>query len=672
MSVEITNNNNLVAALQETNPLVVNVPSAADMSASASASAVSAASSAAAAALYDGKWFDTITDLSLDNVLTYSGTGAGRVDPGDYVLTRAENAVFRVLVSTATDHSLATLGGVKLAVEYWPQDDRGALAEIGLRGQNGAEVKIACYGDSSTLGVDGVIESFNNWPNRLGSILRSMTGTAGIATYNCGSGGKKIIDYWARDNYASMVTTPYPQTEYVIICFGLNDVKTDVPPEWDIDLYRQRYAELIWQVRLGGRTPIMMTPWTISAAPIRPHELIQGELLNAVKQIAIDHKCDLIDTNAMLQGWHKTRRDNYRVGELQADGTHYSDEAHINIAQFIAKEIFSHRVIDVKHGDRLGPNNAEYDAGVTVAYNYFMNNSHGFSAQLTATGIVNNAAGVWIWSDRQRRAIYVSPERGIVSGTPATEVYVNNVGKGTSDGRALNFGVAGAVTASRPAENHFYVAEIPFGLSRLRVDIEGAGTFEFGGWLVIDQLDTVDFTAYGASFSGDAIFLPQFNDSNPVVFPRTSSLAWMSIDWSLMPVGWGAVIGSQYVFNTTSAPVTTRRMQSIVVMRTNTGTADIVRVVHEGSTIVSKTSIRTSGTGTWAGHISVHATTEAGTGNVLIQVRADGTVIATHNSGGTGDFMSVYGRVGGLFRDNTMASAGADGRQARVSCRVFI
>jgi lysophospholipase L1-like esterase len=626
----------------------------------------------------EARTFESLAALQADTNLTYSGTGPYRVNVGDLLIARKENAVLRVVGSGATDHSLDNNNGtpVKFAIEYWPQDDRGALEEIGLRGQNGAAVKIACYGDSSTLGQDQVVENFNNWPNRLGSILRTMTGNTEIGTYNCGSGGKKLIDYWARDNYASTVIGAYPLTEYVILCFGLNDVKTDVSPVWNVDLFRQRYAELIWQVRLSGRTPIIMTPWPISATAIRPVGLIQGQLLNAVKQVANDHMCDLLDTNAMLQHWHKTRRDIYRVGDLQPDGTHYSDEAHIDIAQMIVRDIFRHRVIDVAHGDRLGPNNAEWASGVTVAYNYNMNNSHGFSAQLTSTGSVSSAAGIWIWSDRVRKAIYVSPDRSIVSGSPAPAVYVNNVGKGTSDGRAIDFGVAATDTVNRPAENHFFVADIPVGLSRLRFDMGGAGVAEFGGWLIVDDFNGFSFGVYGAaSFSADAIFLPAQHDSNPCVFPRGASLSWMSIDWSMLPVGWGWVVGSQYVYATTT-PATdygpNRRMQSIVVLRAAAGAADILRVIHEGATIISKTSIKTGGTGTWTGHIAVHALAQSGSNDVLLQVRSEGAIIASHDSDATGFFMSPYGRIGGLFRDNSVASPGDSADQARASCVVHI
>lgn len=631
----------------------------------ATAAAQAAAASAAQAALYDGLWFDDIAALRADTALTYAGTGPGRLNSGNLILTRKENAVFRVLGSGATNHSVQTSATtpVKLAVVDWPQDDRGALARIGLQAQNGEDVRIVCYGDSSVLGTDGVTEAYNNWPNRLGSILRVITGNAAVTTFNAGSGGKKIIDYWARDNFGPSVDTPYPNAQYVFICFGLNDIKTDTAPIWNPDLFKQRYAELLWQVRLSGRVPVIVTPWLISAAPLRPNPLIQAALLNAVREVAVEQRVDLVDTNAMLAAWQRDRRDQYRLADVQTDGTHFNDTVHILLAQYIVREIFRHRVIEVAHGSRLGPHNAAYSAEVAVSYNDLMNNHAGFSARLVATGNVNVANEIWVWSDRARRAVYVSPDRSVVAGSNPAYAYVGTAGTATEIGKEVNFGVASSPTTERPAENHLYVAELPFGLSRLRFRCGGAGTFEFGGWLIVDQFDPVSVSAYSVATARE-IFLPDFWWARPEIVPRLVGAANLLLNGAI-PVGWGCVIGTQHVFHDVGDTGPSRRCQSIVVLRTATG-ADILRVLHGVGGVFSVASIKTSGSGAWAGLISIHCTTEAGTDNLQIQVRADGQVIAVHNSGGTGAIMSPYGVLGGLYRDNTLVTDPA-GRQAHAT-----
>ena len=646
-------------------PNATDIANAQPNAAAAAASAAAASLSAAQAALFDGKWFDDISSLRADTALTYSGSGPGRVNAGDLIMTRKENAVFRVLGSGATNQSLQTSAGtpVKLAVAWWAQDDRGALARIGLMAQNGADVRMVCYGDSSVLGTDGVTEAYNNWPNRLGSILRVMSANENVFTFNAGSGGKKLIDYWARDNFSSMVDTPYPAAQFVFICFGLNDIKSDTAPVWNPDLFKQRYAELLWQVRLSGRVPIMVTPWLISAAPIRPNPLIQAQLLNAVREVATEQRVDLVDTNAMFAAWQRDRKDQYRLADVQSDGTHFNDTAHILLAQFIAREIYRHRVLDVAHGSRLGPHNAAWSSEVTVSYNDLMNNHWGYSARLVAAGNVNVANEIWVWSDRARRAVYVSPDRSVVSGGNPAYAYVGTAGTSTELGKEVNFGAAASPATERPAENHLYVSELPFGLSRLRFRCGGAGTFEFGGWLVVDAFDPVSVSAYSVATTRE-VFLPDFWWARPEVVPCLPGSLNLLLNGNL-PVGWGAVISSQYVYHDVGDTGPSRRCQSIVAMRTATG-ADILRVLHGAGGVFSVTSIKTSGSGAWTGQISIHCTTEAGTGNLMIQVRADGQTIAVHNSGGSGAIMSPYGILGGLYRDNTAVTDPA-GRQAHAT-----
>lgn len=530
--------------------------------------------------------------------------------------------------------------------------DRGALAEIGRRAQAGEAVRIACYGDSTVLGADGVIVASNNWPARLGVILRAMTGKSDITIYNCGSGGKKIIDCWARDNYEPEVIGKYPQTEYVMINFGLNDVKTYEAPVWDADLYIARYIELLQQVRASGRTPIMLTPFMVSAAPIRPNKLIQGELMNAVREVAERHGVDLIDTNAMMQAWQRDRTDQYRMADVQADGTHGNDDVQIAVAQHVARAIFDHRVIDVSHGSRLGPHNASYSDDVTVAYNYNMSNAWGYSAQLTAAENVPIAAEIWVWSDRARRAVYVSPDRSVVSGADSAYVYVGPAGRADEPGAKVDFGLAVSPT-DRPAENHLYVADLPFGLSRLRFRCGGAGVFEFGGWLIVDQFDPVSVSAYSVS-PDRQLFLPGFADSRPEVMAFRTPIASLALDGDI-PVGWGVVVGTQYVFQDGADTGPSRRKQSVVVQRTDSG-ADILLVRSGNSGVFAVQSVKTSGSGAWVPPISIHADVATETGNAVIHVRSAGQIIAQHNSGGTGDFVSPYGRLGGLYRDPAMVT----------------
>lgn len=94
---------------------IVAGPDASDL-ANAEEYAEQAALSAAQAALYDGLRVKNVPTLLADTALTYVGSGSGRVSAGDIVRTKAEGFAYSVAPSGASDHHIATAGGVKLYV----------------------------------------------------------------------------------------------------------------------------------------------------------------------------------------------------------------------------------------------------------------------------------------------------------------------------------------------------------------------------------------------------------------------------------------------------------------------------------------------------------------------------------------------------------------------------
>lgn len=84
--------------------------------ASASASATAAAASAGQAALFDGPWLANVAALLANTSLTYTTGTSSSVAVGSFVRTREEGFAYRVAAAAATDHHVATAGGVKLYV----------------------------------------------------------------------------------------------------------------------------------------------------------------------------------------------------------------------------------------------------------------------------------------------------------------------------------------------------------------------------------------------------------------------------------------------------------------------------------------------------------------------------------------------------------------------------
>lgn len=85
-------------------------------------SATEAADSAADAALavsFTAQFLDDIPAVLLDTALAY-GAGAGQVQTGDFVRTKAEGYALEVAASGAADHDIETAGGVKFYVRPFP------------------------------------------------------------------------------------------------------------------------------------------------------------------------------------------------------------------------------------------------------------------------------------------------------------------------------------------------------------------------------------------------------------------------------------------------------------------------------------------------------------------------------------------------------------------------
>uniref|UniRef100_UPI00404876D9 SGNH/GDSL hydrolase family protein n=1 Tax=Yoonia sp. TaxID=2212373 RepID=UPI00404876D9 len=537
-------------------------------------------------------------------------------------------------------------------------NDIGALKDLSRRISGGETVYVTAYGDSSVLGTDGVTETYNNWPNRLGSILRTMTGNANIATYNAGSGGKKVIDDWAIDNLAASVTTPFPNTEYLMICFGLNDIKVDLPG-WNQNLYRTKYSELIAAVRAAGIKPIMVTSNITAGADIRPNKLMQGELLAVQRQIALDNRVDLIDPNEMLLNWQNYGSGSQRLGDIQADGTHFNDEGNVAIAQYMSYVILKDRVGLATDGAMFGYDNASYSDNVSVDYDYDVSNHFGCAPIITATAS-EDAADIYVWAPRDMICSYASVDRGTTA-TGGEEVYVSHIGTTSTVGSVVAFGAAATSVLNKPSECMFKVATLKFGLNRLRYKTPAAGVYRMGYFITHDAAKPVTVAKYSVATERE-IILPQIWGTSQAIASATGGTIDLTIEGSI-PVGWGAVISSTYVYHsdgTDTGP--SRRANSIVVYRSATA-VELMSILHGANGVISATNIKTTGTGTWAGLMTAHIGLNGA--DYDIQVRSNGQIVARHTavSGTDAEFYSAYGRIGGLYRNNVDATA-VSSRQA--------
>jgi lysophospholipase L1-like esterase len=109
---------------------------------------------------------------------------------------------------------------------------------------------ISCVGDSITNG------SSVNFSSSYPAILRRHFERKSVEVHNFGSNGQTVLkvsdhSYWLEEEYRRAMLT---QANHVIIQFGTNDAK---PPNWNEDLFRLDYTNLIERFQLMPSLPVV-------------------------------------------------------------------------------------------------------------------------------------------------------------------------------------------------------------------------------------------------------------------------------------------------------------------------------------------------------------------------------------------------------------------------------
>jgi hypothetical protein len=97
---------------------------------------------------------DTVALLLADTTLTYTAGQVGTVTSGSYVRTRAEGFSYRVAASGATDHHVATAGGVKLYVV--PSEGNANVKAFGAVGDGATDDSVAMTACANYCATNGV------------------------------------------------------------------------------------------------------------------------------------------------------------------------------------------------------------------------------------------------------------------------------------------------------------------------------------------------------------------------------------------------------------------------------------------------------------------------------------------------------------------------------------
>lgn len=557
---------------------------------------------------------------------------------GDVLYAYGGSWAMKVLDAAEPYYHIETSTGMRLEVIKMPVD-QSALEVIRDTLCSGAGVEIVAYGDSTVQGSTSV-ESYNNWPNRLASCLSQISG--GSATvYNEGVGGKKVIDDWAADNFKSLVLDKHPTASYLFVCFGLNDIKTSVAPVWNSTLFYDKYRFLLYKSILAGVNPVLVTPIILSAAPIRPVGLIQGELMATVRKLSKDTGVPLLDINKMLTKWQETRNSaDTRLGDIQSDGTHFNDAPNLLIGQYMASEILSDVVVHYPgKAIKVGINKFQYADSLTVSYDYKATGHDGVNAVAIASAPVAPGIEAFVWLPEPAEIYYVSPGNSRVSGQ-LPRVSIENVGSLVTINKEVNFGTTTYGT-NIPAEQHMSFGLLPAGVYRLNFRC-GIGTYEIGYWKVQPSISAAASGCYSVP-TGNEIWLPE-RGTTPVLHPSTS----LSVQSGGLPRGTGFVVSTQYTYRRDIDSAASNRADSVVVLREPDDAVGLYLVQHTDSGVLSVTNIKTAGTGSWGSNMSVQV--YGGTSAQSIIVRVGGSICARSD---LTEMLPLFGETGGIMVYNS-------------------
>ncbi|OTQ25936.1 hypothetical protein B6D22_01210 [Gilliamella apicola] len=237
-------------------------------------------------------------------------------------------------------------------------EDYNKLHLIMAKMATGEDVKIACYGDSTTDGInttnhkknitgtDHNLNAPNAWPAQLQLLLREMYHNNNINVFNAGFSGQRIENGWATDNYEVNITKNpyYGVCDMVIINFGLNDAaRTN-------RLYRyiNQTELLIKKVIKDGSTPVLLscnlTYLSKKDGSERDKIDVTQQYNQAKEYLAQKYNIPFFDLSNAMISWLQNNNQ-YKWGELQPDGLHFGDLGHKYQAMWLASRLYSNTVI---------------------------------------------------------------------------------------------------------------------------------------------------------------------------------------------------------------------------------------------------------------------------------------------------------------------------------------
>lgn len=354
--------------------------------------------------------------------------------------------------------------------------------------RNGAAVRIAVYGDSTVDGDrttgwtrnaldssgnavpnhDHNLEAPNTWPVLLQQLLRDMSENTNINVFNCGYGGKSLVDGWAEANYSTVIENhdTNKSAQFVLIGFGLNDIVNSQFLGYN---YSQKLESLVRKVIKGGRVPILVTPDTTCQISENRNMLkLFGQVVPAMRDCAEKYHLDIVDISEYTKKWvENSNNQSDVIADNQEDGLHFGDRGHSFKAGIAAKEIFNDYVINANIGDTVGFWQGRIAwQGRAVGLSRAVQNRMG-CAMTVGAGAIAEMSRLWVWLDEETEIHYCSPDRDSASpGSVYSQIGVYDA-SGVQTIGYVNVGTYAYSTTDRPADLNICLGKKKAGLYRI-------------------------------------------------------------------------------------------------------------------------------------------------------------------------------------------------------------
>jgi lysophospholipase L1-like esterase len=215
--------------------------------------------------------------------------------------------------------------------EIWDWDEKltlefnGTRPSLALLRIEKADVStVFLLGDSTVC--DQPAEPWNSWGQMLPRFFKPE-----IAVANHSESGETVADSLRAQRFEKVFSL-MKAGDYLFVQFGHNDMKNHAPDA--LDVYKSDLKKIIARTRSLGGTPVLVTSME------RKGGVEQDTLAgypDAVREVAKQENCALVDLNAMSRVFYKALGDD--LGKAFQDGTHHNNYGSYELAKCVVEGI---------------------------------------------------------------------------------------------------------------------------------------------------------------------------------------------------------------------------------------------------------------------------------------------------------------------------------------------